>query len=114
MLELARGKLPVGVVYDVGHVVCSNVCSVRNILSTNRDVVGVDQEEPFSELAHHGGGLQGEMREDTEDIFIVLVEKKTSPLELREERLDSDAHCLQLLEDYVRQPLEAPGLDAVV
>ncbi len=118
MLELAWSELPVRVVCDAGRVVCPNVCSAPNILRTNLDVVSADQEEQFLELAHHGGGLRGEMREDVDDRLVALVTKETSPSELGEERLDGDTHYLQLLEDYVlldvRYPPKIPGLDTLI
>jgi hypothetical protein len=58
------------------------------------------------------------MREDADANLAVPVEKKTSSIEVREERLDGAAHCLKLLEGYVlsdvRHLSKAPGVDAVV
>ncbi len=93
MLELAWSKLPVRVVCDAGQVDCSNVCSAPNIMRTNLDVVSFEQEEQFSELTHHGGGLRDEMREDADDRLVVLVKKKTSSFEHGVVRLDGDPHC---------------------
>ncbi len=118
MLELAWSELPVRVVCDAGQVVCPDVCSAPKILRTNLDVLSVDREEHLSELAYHGEGFRGEMREDADDQLVVLMKKKTSSFELGEERLNGDTHCLQLLEDYVlldvRHPPETPGLDTIV
>ncbi len=87
-------------------------------MRTNLDVVSVDQEEQFSELAHHGGELRGEMHEDADDRLVVLVKKETSSFELGEERLNGDTYCLKLLEGCVlldvRHPPETPGLDTIV
>ncbi len=67
ILGLARGELLGKVVCDAGQVVYPYVCSAPNIPSANLDVVGVDQEDQISELAHHGGGLRGEMRGDVDE-----------------------------------------------
>jgi hypothetical protein len=108
MLELEWSELSVRVVCDAGQVVRPYVCNALNILRTNLDVVSVDQEKQFSELAHHGEGLRGEMREDADNKLVVLVNKMTSSFELREERLDGDTHCLQLLEGYVLLDVRHP------
>ncbi len=108
MLELAWSEPPIRVIRDAGQVVCPNVCNAPNILRTNLDVVSFDQEEQFSELAHHDWGLRGEMRENADDRFVVLVKKKTSSFELGEERLDGETHCLQLLEGYLLLDIRHP------
>ena len=116
--ELPWCQLPVRVVRDAGQVGCPHVCCAPDVLRSDLDVVVVDQEEQLPELAHHCGGLGGEVSEDADDRLVVLVEKKTSSFELWEERMDSAAHCLQLLEGYVLHeiwhPQETSGLDAVV
>jgi len=67
-------KLPDRVVRDAGQVVCPHVCCAPDVLRSDLYVVGVDQEEEFAELAHHRGGLGGEVGEDADDILVVFVE----------------------------------------
>ena len=54
-------------------VVCPYVCRAPVVPSSDLNVVGVDQEEHFSELAHHRGGLGGEVCEDADDGLVAFV-----------------------------------------
>jgi hypothetical protein len=72
-LELPWCQLPIGVVRDAGQVVCPYVCCDPDVLSPDLDVVGVDQEEQFSKLAHHREGLGGEVGEDADEGLVVFV-----------------------------------------
>ena len=73
VLELPWCQLPIGVVRDAGHVVRSQVCCAPDVLCPDLNIVGVDQETEFSELAHHRGGLKGEVGEDTDDGLVIFV-----------------------------------------
>ena len=74
VLELPWCQLPIGVFRDAGQVVRSHVCCAPDVPCPDLDVVGVDQKEQFSELAHHRGGLGGEVGEDADDRLVVFVE----------------------------------------
>ncbi len=118
VLKLSRSQVPVGVVGDAGKVVCPYVCNTPDDLHSNLDVVGVDQEKEFSELAHHRRGLRCEMCKDADDRRVIFVKKKTTTLELGEERMDRASHSLQLLEGYVLLDIhrrsKPSGLDEVI
>ncbi len=73
VFELSWGHLPVGVVRDAREVVGPHVCCDPDVLRSDLDVVGVDQEEQLLELAHHRGRLGSEVGEDTDDGLVVFV-----------------------------------------
>ena len=49
--------MPVGVAGDAGEVVCPYVRSAPDVQGPDLNVVGVDQQEELSKLAHHGRRL---------------------------------------------------------
>ena len=94
VLGISWRQLLVRGVRDEGQVVYSHVRCTSDISCPDLDVVGVEQEEQFSELAYPRGELGGEVGEDADDGLVVFVKQKTSSFELGEERLDSASHCL--------------------
>ncbi len=118
MLELPRSELPIRVVGNAAEGVRPDVRCGADVERHDLDVVRVGQEEELSQLAHHGGGLGGEVREHPDYRMVVLVEQQLSSFKLWREGLNGAADGLELLERDVLLEVgsrpEASGFDAIV
>ncbi len=68
--------------------------ALRMYCGTDPDVVLVDEQKQFSQLAHHDGGLGREVCQHPNDRLVVLVEEDPSSLEFRQETLNGAPHRL--------------------